>query len=653
VLRRAERYTARTMKATERFLQGVLDDLEAHALLRDPSGGRQRAEATAAAAEHRVDFIDASSNDYLGLARCVVSRETLNALAGSQVGSGASRLIHGTRPEHEELERELASWVGLPRALSFSSGYSANVGLMAALGAPGSLLVSDALNHASIIDGCRLSKAEVKVVPHLDLEAVERALRESSVTTRWVVTESYFSMDGDGPDLRALAAICQKYEAGLVVDEAHALGVFGPEGAGRCAEAGLVPDVLVGTFGKAVGLNGAFVAGSERLRTFLWNRARSFVFSTAPSPLLARLAMLHVKQVRRADAERRRLQGLTSAFRDELRRRGQSVLEGSFGPIVPVLAGTNERALEAASRLRSEGVLTQAIRPPTVPPGTARLRVTVTAALAPDQVQRLASAVVNALEPGEAERPSSMARMASAAATSAPHSERTTSVRRVVLLGTGTGVGKTRVGAALARALRVRGQAVLGLKPVESGVSPGSVGEDALGLATAAGHPVPPGALFLREPLSPHLAAEREGVRLDVASLQEWVWREEASFRLAHPDGWLLVETAGGVFSPLAPSFTNFELGLSLGRARWILIAPDALGVLHELSATLEAMRARGRQPDLVVLSAAREPDLSTGTNAHELRRLGIATPSVVLDRNRDDTVEALVDQLLSGVPAT
>jgi 8-amino-7-oxononanoate synthase len=626
------------MSPTELFLQRTLEELEAQSLLRDADGGRQRAEAIAAAQERRVEFVDASSNDYLGFARCVVSRETLNALEGLPAGAGASRLIHGTRAPHEELERVLSSWVGLPRALLFASGYAANLGLMAALGTPGALIVSDALNHASIIDGCRLSKADVRVVPHLDLGAVEHALQESRAQVRWVATESYFSMDGDGPDLRALADLCRRHGAGLIVDEAHALGVFGPEGAGRCAEAGVTPDVLVGTFGKAVGLHGAFIAGSDRLRTFLWNRARSFVFSTAPSPILTGLAMLHVKQLRRADSERKRLAALTHELRDELRRRGQSVLEGSFGPIVPVLAGTNERALEAAHQLRSEGILTQAIRPPTVPAGTARLRVTVAASFASTQVRRLAEALAR-----------TVGTEARGSATQPDKRRAAPAPQRLVLLGTGTAVGKTRVGAAIARALRARGAAVLALKPVESGVPLGAVGEDALELATAAGHPVPAGAATLREPLSPHLAAEREGRRLELDSLASWAEHEEASFRAAHPEGWTLLETAGGVLSPLSPNATNFDLALRLGQARWILVAPDALGVLHELSATLEAMRARGRTPDLIVLSAARGPDLSTGSNGEELARLGIAQPVAVMQRDRDDGVEALVDRLLAS----
>src|SRR5690606_7661387 len=231
---------------------------------------------------------------------------------------------------------------------------------------------------SSIIDGCRLARGQVLVVPHLDLAAIESALSAARmVPVRWVVTESYFSMDGDGPDLAALRALCDRHRAFLVVDEAHALGVFGPGGAGRCAEQGIVPDVLVGTLGKAVGSQGAFVAGSSTLRTFLWNRARSFVFSTAPSPELCARTLEQVRLVREGDADREKLHHLCSALRQALAERSVPVLASSFGPIVPVVLGTAERALRVADALRAVGILAQPIRPPTVPEGTARLRLTV------------------------------------------------------------------------------------------------------------------------------------------------------------------------------------------------------------------------------------------------------------------------------------
>jgi len=381
--------------ALEVFATAELRALEEQGLLRSPDDGAPRRAAQAAAAALGIAFVDASSNDYLGFASESVSRET--SVQDHSAGAGASRLIHGTRTAHLSLEAELADWVGLPEALLFTSGYAANVGLLQALGTQGSLIVSDALNHASIVDGCRLGRGRVVVAPHLDLTKVAAALRESSESHKWVVVESCFSMDGDLPNLGWLRKICDQEGAGLIVDEAHALGVLGPGGAGRCRELGVVPDALIGTLGKAVGVQGAFVASSSALRTLLWNRARSFVFSTAPSPALAARALFHVERARAADAERERLHDLSQALRVALRRAGVD-LGSAAGPIAPVIVGSNERALALAERLGSVGILAQAIRFPTVPQGTARLRLTVSAAWPDGAPERVAAEVARGLQ---------------------------------------------------------------------------------------------------------------------------------------------------------------------------------------------------------------------------------------------------------------
>ena len=373
----------------ESFLKETLSQLDAQKLLREPDdgAGRRFVEAAAGAAGHAC--IDASSNDYLGLGARVVSRET-----HGNTGAGASRLIHGTAPEHLRLEAELAAWVGSESALLFSSTYAANAGLISALGVRESVIISDSANHASIIDGARLGKAEIQVVPHLDLEAMRVALQAArGARSCWVVTESYFSMDGDGPDLAALRELCDAHDACLIVDEAHALGVFGPAGAGRCAEAGVRADVLVGALGKAVGSNGGFVSGSNALRTFLWNRARSFVFSTAPSPLLAELTREQLGATRTGDDLRQQLATNSAALRRLLADAGLQLTPGSFGPIVSLVLGENDRVLAVAQRLRNSGVLAQAIRPPTVPKGGARLRLTVKATFSWSDVERLARQV--------------------------------------------------------------------------------------------------------------------------------------------------------------------------------------------------------------------------------------------------------------------
>jgi 8-amino-7-oxononanoate synthase len=231
------------------------------------------------------------------------------------------------------------------------------------------------------------------VVPHGDAGAVEAALeRAQDARRRWVVTESYFSMDGDSPDLGRLRAACDQWDAALVVDEAHAVGILGPAGRGLCAAAGVQPDVLVGTLGKSLGLQGAFVAGSTVLRTWLWNRARSFVFSTGVSPLLAAAVVQRVTQVAADDAGRHRLAEVSTRLREGLAPLVGEALLPSHGPILPLFVGPPEEAVRISARLRERGVLVQPIRPPTVPAGTSRLRLTVHARLTESDLSRILAA---------------------------------------------------------------------------------------------------------------------------------------------------------------------------------------------------------------------------------------------------------------------
>ncbi|HSC89693.1 MAG TPA: 8-amino-7-oxononanoate synthase [Polyangiaceae bacterium] len=403
-------------------LPALLEALRSVELLREPDDGSRRGKL---AGRFGAEFVDASSNDYLGLGRAVpVSRETSDDSqppppnppphqigvdpwqVGAErravsretslphpLGAGASRLIHGTHQSHLRVESEVASWLGADAALLFSSGYAANVGALAALLDHNDHVVSDRLNHASLIDGIRLSRARTTVAPHLDLDAVEQALRTPCEGARWVVAESYYSMDGTSPDLRRLRDLCDAAGAHLYLDEAHALGVFGPQGAGRAAEAGVRADVTMVAFGKAVGSHGAAVVGSESVRTWLWNRARSFVFSTAPSP--AHAAELHTQLVRAlaADKPRARLLEASARLRADWLRAGLPLVPGSHGPILGLLVGSPQRALALAERLASEGILVQAIRPPTVPEGQSRLRLTLTAAHDRAALERLRTVV--------------------------------------------------------------------------------------------------------------------------------------------------------------------------------------------------------------------------------------------------------------------
>jgi 8-amino-7-oxononanoate synthase len=361
-----------------RFLEDALAEAGRHGLLRErtPPGARQG--------------ICFCSNDYLDLANRPAP------LAAS--GSGSSRLVAGERHEHVQLEQAAAELVELPAALVFPTGYAANVGLLAALAGPEDLVVSDELNHASLIDGIRLSRARVSVVPHLEISAVERALRERGRGNAFVVTESYFSMDADAPDLRALRGLCDAHGAALVVDEAHALGVLGQGGRGLCAEAGVRPDALMGTFGKAFGAAGAFVAGCPALVTWLWNRARTFVFSTGLSPSVAAAAYAGLRTARDEPARRQRVVSAAGQFRRALAERG--VGASGFGHIVPWVIGDSGAALRAATGLRARGIDVMAIRPPSVPEGKARLRFTVTAAHGLRDIDRAGEAIAGVIEQG-------------------------------------------------------------------------------------------------------------------------------------------------------------------------------------------------------------------------------------------------------------
>ena len=365
------------------FLNEQLATLNAAGLLRDPEDARARA----ALAEAFPDHLDVCSNDYLGLARSGVSRETP---ASDPPGAGASRLIHGTRTAHTDLEGELAAWVACPSALLYSSGYAANVGLLPCITGPGDIIYSDHLNHASIIDGCRLAKAKTTTYPHLNLDALNSLLARRAPGTRaWVVTESYYSMDGDEPDLRQLRQLCDHQRAILVVDEAHALGIRGPEGAGNCAAAGVKADVLLGTLGKAVGTCGAFIAGPQSLRTWLWNKSRAFVYSTATSPRSARMTLDHVRAVRHASAQRLHLSMLCERFIRLATAAGLPIPARTPGPIFPILLSNLDRLAKATSTLRASGILAHPVRPPTVPAGTSRLRITLSTQLSVTDIDRL------------------------------------------------------------------------------------------------------------------------------------------------------------------------------------------------------------------------------------------------------------------------
>jgi len=323
------------------------------------------------------------SNNYLGLAtRPEVVEAVARAARDFGAGAGASRLISGSLRLHAALEEELAAFKGTEAALLFNSGYHANVGVISTLVGREDAVFSDELNHASIIDGCRLSRARVVVYPHADSAALAELLARTPARRKLIVTDSVFSMDGDRAPLREICELAERHGAWVMVDEAHATGVLGRRGAGLVEELGLEGrvDVQMGTLGKALGSFGAYVAGSRPLIDWLANRARSFVFTTAlpPAAVGAARAALHLLQ---AEPELRvRLHENAQRLWELLRAAGADVPRQA-SHILPVLVGEERRTMELSEGLLREGVWVQGIRPPTVPPGSSRLRVTATAAL--------------------------------------------------------------------------------------------------------------------------------------------------------------------------------------------------------------------------------------------------------------------------------
>lgn len=298
---------------------------------------------------------------------------------------------------HETLTERLARFVGLPSALLFSSGYLANVGTITALAGPGDAIFSDALNHASLIDGCRLSRAAVHRYPHRDLAALEQQLAGTKATMRFVVSDIVFSMDGDIAPLPDLAALCERHGAWLVVDDAHGFGVLGREGRGSLAHFGVASPrvVYVGTLGKAAGVAGAFVAGARDAVEVVLQSARTHIFSTAFPPALAHALLASLDVIARDEWRRTQLAALVARLRAGAKGLPWRLLP-SETPIQPLVVGDNAAALALAETLRARGVLVPAIRPPTVPPGTARLRISLSAAHTLEDVDALVAALRDA-----------------------------------------------------------------------------------------------------------------------------------------------------------------------------------------------------------------------------------------------------------------
>jgi 8-amino-7-oxononanoate synthase len=341
-------------------------------------------------------YLSFCSNDYLGLANHPeVVAAFHRGLDEYGAGSGAAHLISGHSRAHHALEEELAAFVGRPRALLFSTGYMANLGVIPALVGHGDRVFEDQANHASLLDGARLSGARLMRYRHGDCAALEQRLVDAPTGEYLVATDGVFSMDGDLAPLPGLAELAAAHGAWLLVDDAHGLGVIGPGGRGTAAHYGLAPaqvPILMGTLGKAFGTFGAFVAGSETLVETLIQEARTYIYTTAPPPAAAAATRAALLLVREQDWRREQLQALVRRFREGAAQLGLELAD-SPTPIQPLIVGEATAALHLGETLRARGILIGAIRPPTVPPGSARLRITFSAAHSAAQVDLLLDAL--------------------------------------------------------------------------------------------------------------------------------------------------------------------------------------------------------------------------------------------------------------------
>ena len=574
------------------------------------------------------DRVDCASNDYLSLvgdpeviaAACAATREW-------GTGSTASRLVSGALAVHGELEAELAALTGAAAGLLFSSGYLANIGAITALGYADTLILSDAHNHASIIDGCRLARGRVQRYPHRDVAAVAQALAHRLEPRALVVTDGVFSVDGEMAPLAELHRICQTYGAALLVDEAHAIGVVGPGGGGAVAAAGLAGAsdvVLTLTLSKSLAAQGGAVLGDPAVIAHLIDSARTFIFDTGLAPGATAAALAAVRRLRRQPelAERVRQQA------NVLYRVGLECGWTAHAPeaaVVSLIVGDPDQAVAAQQLCAAHGVDVGCFRPPSVPDGQARLRLTAHAGMATVDVERIRTALLAARTAG----PAPVGSTGLSEPAESPQSKqpgRPTEPKVLFVTGTSTGVGKTVVTAAICAVASAGGARVAMVKPAQTGVGPTDRG-DVDEVSALAGTEVDVYE-FVRypDPLSPHTAARlAELPELDLTAAVGEI------HALARSHDLVVVEGAGGVLVPFTANGEGLaDLAQSVAAAQDIavvIVADPALGTLNHTLLTWEALRAR-RLPimGVVVGSWPEEPDLACRTNLRDLPSL-LGTP--------------------------
>ena len=378
-------------------LQKALDQRQADGLL------RQRRLLDSPQAEHiemnSQQFLSFCSNDYLGLANHPTLIATMQEATGKAgVGSGASNLITGHHRYHDDLEKQLAQFVNMPAALLFSTGYMANIGVLGALAGRGDAIFADKLNHACLNDGSYYSLADFHRFPHNDIKALEKLLKASKAKRKLIAADAVFSMDGDLAPLKAYLALCEQYDAYLYVDDAHGFGVLGEHGQGSLNHLQLKSPriIMMATLSKAAGIAGAFIAGEQVVVDYLIQAAKSYVYSTPAPPALSATLSASVTLIEQGDALRKRLQHSIATLKKHLVLNTWQLMPSETA-VQPLLVGSNQAALQLSEYLQAKGILVPAIRPPTVPKNTARLRISLSAAHSEADVIKLAQ-VINEAE---------------------------------------------------------------------------------------------------------------------------------------------------------------------------------------------------------------------------------------------------------------